>query len=83
MVTHRRRRVSGLAWLGGQWADRADEDTKASTERIGAVPEAGRLDWITRAQALASRRVDCERGGDSVDGLGWRARGLSAPLRGS
>jgi len=83
MVTHRRRRVSGLAGPGGQWADRADEDTKAAIERIGALLEAGRLDWITRAQALASGRVDCERGGGSLDGLGWRRRGLSAPLCGS
>jgi len=62
--------MSAPAWLGGQWADRADDNTKSAIERIGALLEAGRLDWMNRAQALDSGQVGCERGGGSLDGLG-------------
>jgi hypothetical protein len=42
----------------------------ATVGRIGALLEAERLAWLTRAQALASARVDREQCGGSFDGLG-------------
>jgi hypothetical protein len=46
------------------------EDAKATLERIGALLEADRLRWLTRAEALVSGRVDCEQCGASLHGLG-------------
>ena len=46
------------------------EDTAATVERIGALLEADRLRWLTRAEALASGRTDCEQCGGSLDSLG-------------
>lgn len=48
----------------------AGEDTRATVERIGELLEAHRLAWLTRTEALASGRVDCEQCGESLDGLG-------------
>jgi hypothetical protein len=48
----------------------ADEDTTAAVERIGALLESDRLRWLTRSEALASGRTDCEQCGGSLDGLG-------------
>lgn len=48
----------------------AGEDATAAVERIGVLLEADRLRWLTRAEALASSRTDCEECGGSLDGLG-------------
>lgn len=46
------------------------EDTTTTLERIRASLKADRLGWLTRLEALASGRIDCEECGASLPGLG-------------
>lgn len=49
---------------------REGAETVATIERIHELLEGDRLRWFTRAEALASGRVDCEECGRSLDGVG-------------